>query len=116
MRSASLVTRGSVMSVLISHPAGLEDRPKGPCPLGAERPRESGSAVGIALRVKRHGDPIRPVLQLRQLEENVPSRFTQACRPRQPAGACRACDLHVVRETFRGADEKRAWQLERGAP
>src|SRR5712691_796666 len=100
------------MSVFISHPATVEDRPEGTCPLGAEGAREGGRAVGVALRMERYRDPIRTASQLRQLEEDVACRFTLAHGAGEPAGARRASDLHVVRESFGSADEERTGQLE----
>src|SRR2546427_6033912 len=104
------------MSVLISHRARLQDRPNGTCPLGAEGTRERGGAVWIALGVKRHGHAVRTAPQLRQLEENVACRLALARGTREPAGARRAGDLHVVREALGSADEERLRQLESRLP
>src|SRR6266550_5930829 len=104
------------MSVLISHPARLEDRPNGTCPLGAEGARERGRAIRIALGVKRHGHPVRTAPQLRQLEENVPCRLALARGTGEPAGAFRAGDLHVVREALGRADEERLLLLDGPPP
>src|SRR5467141_564342 len=101
------------MLVFISHSASLEDWPNGTCPLSPEAAGERSGAVGIALGVERDRDAVRTVLQLRQLEEDVSCGLTLTRSTGQTARARWACDLHVVREAFGGADEERLRQLER---
>ncbi len=84
--------------------------------LGAERAREGGRAVGIALGMERHRDPVRTSPQFRQLEEDVARGLTLAGSTGQPACARGPRDLHVVREAFGGANEKRLRQLEGRLP
>src|SRR6266700_930980 len=104
------------MLVFISHPARLQERPNGTCPLGAELAGEGGRAVGIALGMERDRDPVRTVLQRRQLEEDVPCSLTLTGSAVNPACGRRARDLHLVRETYGGADEEGLRKLERRLP
>src|SRR5215204_5220216 len=116
-RSASLAARGSVIAILISHRTPLEDRPKETGPGGsaaAERARERHRAGRIRLRSKRDADPKRGLAELRQLEQQVPGRFSLARGPGQLPRARGAGDLDLVEEALGGANREGARQVAEG--
>src|SRR3954453_18918857 len=71
-RSASCATRGSVMSILISHPGRLESGQIGHVRrLAVERAGERRHALRVRLGVKGDGDAVVAATEARQLEQKV---------------------------------------------
>src|SRR6266545_3822615 len=104
------------MSILIAQKWPLAERPKGACPLTAEGAGEDRFADRIRLGPEDDPDAVRAPAELGQLEEDVARRLAHSGCAGEASGARGPRDLHLVREAFVRADDKRARQRLEHAP